>query len=307
LRAPPIRLTRLALEMSFLLAIMTLDGCATATAQFDPLPLGKTVSAPTGFLQFCQRRPDQCQTSAPVIALDRPSQSDGPGMDEEAASLAVPAKPLVNTPPLADQNRDDFTRLGASPTLPSDLDYLPSSFVADKAAKIPPAISIFGQPVGDASGSRPHVHGTYSLSPEGALGGRLRFSPELAAEIGEVNVAINRAIKPRTDMEAFGIDNYWTLPLSDGPRAEGNCKHYALEKRRRLVDDGVPSNALSLAIVVTSKNEVHAVLVVSTDQGDVVMDNLTDEVRSWRQTDYRWLARQTPGDPLHWVEVRQAS
>ena len=200
-----------------------------------------------------------------------------------------------------------FARLGASPTLPSDLDYLPSSFVADNAAKSPSAISTLGPSIGDTSASRSHVHGTYSLSPEGAFGGRLRLSPELAAEIGEVNVAINRAIKPRTDMEAFGVDNYWTLPLSDGPRAEGNCKHYALEKRRRLIDDGVPSNALSLAIVVTPQSEVHAVLVVSTDQGDVVMDNLTDEVLDWRRTGYRWLVRQTPGAPLHWVEVGQAS
>jgi predicted transglutaminase-like cysteine proteinase len=205
LRAAPTRFTRLALEMSLLFAVTALSGCATAP--FDPLPLGKAVGAPTGFLQFCQRRPDQCQASAPA---------------------------------------------------------------------------------------------------EGALGGRLRLSPELAAEIGEVNVTINRAIKPRTDMEAFGADNYWGLPLSDGPRAEGNCKDYVLEKRRRLIDDGVASSALSIAILVTPQNEVHAVLVVSTDQGDVVMDNLTDAVRPWRRTGYRWLARQTPGDPLHWVEARRA-
>ena len=117
-------------------------------------------------------------------------------------------------------------------------------FRCGQRGESPSAISTRGPSIGDTGAFRPHVHGTYSLSPEGAFGGRLRLSPELAAEIGEVNVAINRAIKPRTDMEAFGIDNYWTLPLSDGPRAEGNCKHYALEKRRRLIDDGVPSNAL---------------------------------------------------------------
>jgi predicted transglutaminase-like cysteine proteinase len=214
-----VRFTHLALEMSFLLAVAALGGCATTPAQFDPLPLGKAVAAPTGFLAFCHRRPDQCETSAPVVDPDRLSGND---------------------------------------------------------------------------------------RPEGVSGGRLRLSPELAAEIGEVNVAINRAIKPGTDIEAFGMDNYWGLPLSDGPRAEGNCKDYALEKRRQLVDDGVPSNALSLAILVTPQNEVHAVLVVSTDQGDMVMDNLTDEVRPWRQAGYRWLARQTPGAPLQWVEVAHA-
>ena len=30
---------------------------------------------------------------------------------------------------------------------------------------------------------------------------------------------------------------------------------------------------------------------------------LTDAIRPWRQTGYRWLARQTPAAPLRWVEA----
>jgi predicted transglutaminase-like cysteine proteinase len=267
--------TRITLQMSIVFAVCTVGGFAAAQTSFDPLPLGKTVGAPTGYLQFCLRRPDQCQRSVPIADPDQPSANEHADVEFAVDTVSV-AEP--------------------------DLDYLPNSFVAISATS-----STISLPAQAASLVRPSVHGSYVAAPEGAVGGRLRSSPELAAEIGEVNLAINRAIKPRTDMEAFGVDNYWTLPLSDGPRAEGNCKHYAMEKRRQLIDDGVPANALSLAIVVTPKNEVHAVLVVSTDQGDLVMDNLTDEVRAWRRTDYRWLARQTPGDPLHWVEAGQGA
>lgn len=307
MRAATIRFTRLALKMTFVLAVASLDGRANAAAQVDPMPLGRTVSAPTGFVQFCQRRPDQCQRSAPIGADDHDADRDRAVAGGGATGLDIAAGLAISIRPLTDQMGDAPASLSALPALAADPDYLPNSFIADDAAPLPSVMSVIDPSVGEVLSARPLARASYGETPEGAIGGRLRYSPELAAEIGAVNVAINRAIKPRTDMEAFGIDNYWTLPLSDGPRAEGNCKHYALEKRRQLVDDGVPSNALSLAILVTPKGEVHAVLIVSTDQGDVVMDNLTDEIRPWRQTDYRWLVRQTPGDPLHWVEVGRGS
>lgn len=116
-----------------------------------------------------------------------------------------------------------------------------------------------------------------------------------------VDQAINDKIKPMSDEQAFGVSNYWTLPLTDGPKAVGNCKHYALEKRKALVDLGFPAAALSLAVVKTRGGEIHAVLLVMTDQGEYVLDNLSPWVTPWTQSDYVWLTRQTPGEPLHWV------
>ena len=122
--------------------------------------------------------------------------------------------------------------------------------------------------------------------------------------LDSVNQSVNSRIKPGDDAEVFGQADYWALPLSrnlgakGGPR--GNCKHYALEKRKALAERGVPTSALSLAIVRTRQGETHAVLLVTTDRGEFVLDNLSPWVAPWRQTGYVWLERQTPGDPLQW-------
>lgn len=65
----------------------------------------------------------------------------------------------------------------------------------------------------------------------------------------------------------------------------------------------MPAADLSLAVVRTSWGEMHAVLLVSTNRGELVLDNLTSAVMSWRDVDYTWLERQKPGDPLSWVSV----
>ncbi len=134
-------------------------------------------------------------------------------------------------------------------------------------------------------------------------GVRLHASPETKRLLQTVNSRVNAALAPMSDEDAFGVSNYWTLPLEDEHRHAGNCKHYALEKRQALIDAGVPAAALFLALARTRANELHAVLVVATDDGDVVLDNLSSRVTPWRALNYRWLVRQTPGAPLRWVTI----
>jgi predicted transglutaminase-like cysteine proteinase len=110
-----------------------------------------------------------------------------------------------------------------------------------------------------------------------------------------------------TDEQAFGLSNYWTLPIEDEHRTVGNCKHYALEKRQALIAAGLSPNALSLAVARTGWGEIHAVLIVTTNKGEFVLDNLEPGIRPWRDARYRWLARQTPGHPMQWVSVDAAS
>jgi len=50
--------------------------------------------------------------------------------------------------------------------------------------------------------------------------------------------------------------------------------------------------------------EGHAVLTVRTDKGDYILDNLTDKVRSWDQTGYRFLKRQAIDNTGRWVSIR---
>ena len=44
-------------------------------------------------------------------------------------------------------------------------------------------------------------------------------------------------------------------------------------------------------------------LSVATLQGDYVLDNRTPSVLPWRETGYRWVARQDPVRPLGWVAL----
>jgi predicted transglutaminase-like cysteine proteinase len=131
----------------------------------------------------------------------------------------------------------------------------------------------------------------------------LHLTPLVWEALNGVNQSVNAKIRPMDDQQAFGVADYWTLPLSDGPRPVGNCKHYVLEKRKALVEAGFSPNVLSIAIVKTGWGEVHSVLVVDTDQGDYVLDNLTSVIKPWRDVRYTWIERQTPGKPLRWAGV----
>ena len=117
--------------------------------------------------------------------------------------------------------------------------------------------------------------------------------------INQINASVNDAIWPEEDQKHYGRAEYWNIP-TDGL---GDCEDYALTKRKELAAAGYPISALRIAIVVTSEGERHAVLTIATDKGDLVLDNLNDDVRAWNATGYRWIARQDPRHAMQWVAV----
>jgi predicted transglutaminase-like cysteine proteinase len=106
-----------------------------------------------------------------------------------------------------------------------------------------------------------------------------------------VNETVNRAIRPRHDAGA----DVWTV----GARA-GDCEDYALEKRRQLIEAGLPASALRLAYVKTRAGAGHAVLVINTPGVAYVLDNLTAAIRPLQQTGYRVISMQG-ADPDIWI------
>ena len=126
------------------------------------------------------------------------------------------------------------------------------------------------------------------------------LTSELARLIASVNDRVNRALVQRTDRAIYGVDEYWAAPLEHGLKA-GDCEDFALEKRHALLAAGVPSSALSLAVVLTPRGETHAVLLVATSRGELVLDSLTPWILPWNQTRYRWRARQVAGSASHWA------
>ncbi len=115
--------------------------------------------------------------------------------------------------------------------------------------------------------------------------------------LAKVNNSVNHTIKPMTDMDHYGMIQWWRYP-DDGA---GACHSYALLKRRMLIRAGWPRQALLMTIVHEADGEGHAVLTVKTDRGELILDNLTDAILPWSQTPYRYYKRQSQTDPNVWV------
>jgi predicted transglutaminase-like cysteine proteinase len=127
--------------------------------------------------------------------------------------------------------------------------------------------------------------------------GAVRATPGLFEKLQSVTAAVNRSISPVADKDAPGMAT-WRVNAK-----AGNCKDYALAKRQRLLAEGLPSSAALVAIVRLWSGEQHAVLVVRTDRGDYVLDNLDDAVRPWRRVSYRWEKIQSPTDTWIWFRL----
>ncbi len=127
---------------------------------------------------------------------------------------------------------------------------------------------------------------------------RISASPDRLADLDDVNRAINAAIQPATDMEIWGVSEYWTLPVT-----RGDCEDYALLKRKMLIARGWPSGALLMTVVRDEKGEGHAVLTVRTQQGDFILDNKVDEIRIWHKTPYEFVMRQSYVNNRVWLSL----
>lgn len=118
--------------------------------------------------------------------------------------------------------------------------------------------------------------------------------------IARVNSNVNDSIWPQDDIDHYGRAEYWTIP-DDG---YGDCDDYAVTKRKDLLAAGFPSSALRLAVVITPSAARHAVLTVSTDKGDLVLDNMTSAIVPWNATGFTWIERQDAANPRNWVSLR---
>lgn len=120
------------------------------------------------------------------------------------------------------------------------------------------------------------------------------------SELANVTASVNAAVKPMSDFDIYGKDEVWAYP----DKGVGDCEDYVLEKRRRLNHLGISLADLLITVVRKPDGEGHAVLTVRTSKGDYILDNLTDKVRPWDQTGYRFLKRQAADNTGRWVSIR---
>ena len=120
------------------------------------------------------------------------------------------------------------------------------------------------------------------------------------ARLSAVNARVNRFIKPVSNFEHWGtMLDHWDYP-TDG---KGDCKIFALYKRKLLLGMGFPRQALLMTIVRDLNGEGHTILTVKTDKGDLILDNLVGQVRSWDETGYRFVKRQSQENPNVWLSM----
>jgi predicted transglutaminase-like cysteine proteinase len=125
------------------------------------------------------------------------------------------------------------------------------------------------------------------------------MTPKVWADLGRVNKYVNDTVKPITDAEHWGAIEKWSYP-TDG---YGDCEDYALQKRRMLIDAGWPKESLLMTVVRDRNNEGHAVLTVTTDKGEFILDNEITSVVSWSETGYHYVKRQSQTNQNQWVAI----
>ena len=182
--------------------------------------------------------------------------------------------------------------------------------VAANSAEADISAKTIGQ---DASSPFMRVYGR-SLPPIGHVGFCKAFPSECArdrektrkvqltwkrkAELRDINNLVNRKVKPVSDMSLYGRIEHWTYP--DG---KGDCEDYVLLKQRMLIERGWPAGALLITVVRDEHNEGHAVLTVRTSKGDFLLDNKRSDIRTWNDSPYTFVKRQSSRDPRIWVSL----
>jgi predicted transglutaminase-like cysteine proteinase len=69
---------------------------------------------------------------------------------------------------------------------------------------------------------------------------------------------------------------------------------------------GIPRRAMVMTVVLDERNDGHAVLMLRTDRGDLILDNKRDEILSWHRTGYVYVKRESQTD-LSWVSLNHVS
>jgi predicted transglutaminase-like cysteine proteinase len=127
------------------------------------------------------------------------------------------------------------------------------------------------------------------------------MSAERWDQVERVNAVINRKIKPVTDQALYGEPERWTYPV-----VAGDCEDYLLLKKRELEKLGFPAKALRITVVLQEHGEGHAVLTLTTTEGDYILDNRRNDILLWSDTNYTFLKRQSAQDPKRWVALLKA-
>jgi len=111
------------------------------------------------------------------------------------------------------------------------------------------------------------------------------------ARFGEVNRAINLAVKATSDLAQYGEVDFWASPLMTFENSAGDCEDYAIAKLVALRLAGIPNEDLRIVVLHdTVRGEDHAVAAARLDGHWLTLDNRRmamvedSDVRNYRPT-----------------------
>ena len=116
-----------------------------------------------------------------------------------------------------------------------------------------------------------------------------------------VNAALNVLLveSANGDVTLKVLDTAFLTENFEGPYGED----LVLLKKLRLIEAGVPASSLLMATVLDLRGARHAVLVLRTSGGDLVLDSLQDRIKHWVDTRYTFLKLQNPQSPGSWDAI----
>ena len=248
--------------------------------------VGTRALPPAAYVEFCQSRPADCELSGPNIQrvlAQRPfpsRQANGPW--EEAFAQAK----------ISQAQRRQATAVDI---------VLSDAGLAGREDANGPAMALSAASAASDASAGP------AATPQAAP---LAWGGKSIQLVESINRFVNQTILPATDLAIYGVADFWSEPITEnqlagGPSAKvyGDCEDYVLEKRRRLVAAGVAPENLSIAIALNNRGALHAVLLVRTDAGEMVLDNLSYWIVTWDRAPYHWLERQVLGRADDWRHI----
>lgn len=125
------------------------------------------------------------------------------------------------------------------------------------------------------------------------------MTPARWTELNTVNDYVNSSVPQVEDIANYGVSERWAYPNANG----GDCEDLALLKRKLLIERGWSPADLLIAVVREWNGAGHAILVVDTDRGDVVLDNKNWAIVAWNDAPYTWVKRQSRERPFVWVNL----
>lgn len=106
----------------------------------------------------------------------------------------------------------------------------------------------------------------------------LRSLP-VAARLDAINRRVNAGIRYATDLEVWGVRDYWETPSEVVAKGATDCEGFAIMKLWLAQQAGIDAGSLELLVgILTRSGQMHAVLVAGSGDGPMVLDMLHAEM-----------------------------